>query len=55
MKRRLPRDVKYAEPGMHGRPASEIAKRWISKAKRQTHKRERREGKQDVEQRKEEE
>lgn len=45
MKRRLPRGVEYAQDGPHGRPAEEIKHRWISRAKRQTHKRERREGK----------
>lgn len=48
MKRRLPKDVKYAQDGPHGRPAREISKRWISKAKRRTHKRERQEGKSDA-------
>ena len=44
MKRRLPKGVEYAQDGPHGRPAREIRKRWISAAKRMTHKRERREG-----------
>lgn len=44
MKRRVSKDVPYARDGRNGRPAGEIAHRWMSKAKRQTHKRERREG-----------
>lgn len=48
MKRRLPRGVEYAQDGPHGRPKKEIQKRWISRAKRQTHKRERREGKKEL-------
>lgn len=44
MKRRLPKDVQYAQDGPHGRPQSEIIKRWISQERRRTHKRERREG-----------
>ncbi len=49
MKRRLPKGVEYAQDGPHGRPAKEIRKRWISAAKRATHKRERREGKKETE------
>jgi hypothetical protein len=56
MKRRVPRDVRFAQAGIGGRPRKEIIHRWMSRAKRATHKRERREGKTDVnEQRKESE
>lgn len=43
--RRLPRGVEYAHDGPHGRPKREIQHKWISKEKRRTHKRERREWK----------
>lgn len=50
MKRRYPKFIKYAQDGPNGRPAEEIAKDWISQERRRTHKRERREGKQEVRQ-----
>ncbi len=48
MKRRYPKSVKYAVDGPNGRPAKEIRKRWTSREKRRTHKRERREGKRET-------
>jgi hypothetical protein len=48
MKRRWPKDVKYAQDGPNGRPAAEIAHRWVSAAKRRTHKRERQESKKET-------
>lgn len=46
MKRRLPRGVEYAQDGAHGRPAKEIAKRWMRiDGKRRIRRLERREGK----------
>jgi hypothetical protein len=47
-KRRLPRGVENAHDGPHGRPAAEILHRWISREKRRTHKRERREARNDL-------
>lgn len=55
MKRRLPRgtDLYYAqraiEYGMTSKTAKELQHRWISKEKRRTHKRERREGRRTIE------
>lgn len=45
MKRRWPREIPWAQDGAKGRPKYEIIHRWVSAAKRRTHKRERREGK----------
>lgn len=48
MRRRFPKDIRHAQDGPNGRPAREIVKRWISQEKRRTHKRERREGKDEL-------
>lgn len=55
MKRRVPKDVRWAQRGVNGRPVKEIIRRWMSQEKRRTHKRERREGKSDTLKRAEEE
>lgn len=55
MKRRLPRgtDIEYAKRavayGMTSKSPKELQHRWISKEKRRTHKRERREGRTQIE------
>ena len=55
MKRRLPRgtNIEYAERaveyGITSKPARRLQHLWISKEKRRTHKRERREAKQQIE------
>jgi hypothetical protein len=55
VKRRLPRgtDLRYAQvavtSGRTSKSATELQHRWISAEKRRTHKRERREGRRDIE------